>query len=253
MRLNGLRAKFLAGFLPMFIGSFIVFFVISYYLSSNALFQNAERLSQEVGTSTALQIEKTFQQKEMLVEGLSHNQGIIHGDREQRTKILAEMMGQYSGFAMLAYSDVSGHAFSDKGKDMDRTTRDYIKAVRETKKPFMTGPSVSGTSGKLITVIAYPVLDNGQLAGIVYGTIELEDISKIAGSIKYMDTGRVYIADQAGLVIAYEQQPDDVGKLDISKETSSRTIDKSLVDAYAKAVQEDKQISAEYKGRTART
>ena len=248
MNLNSLRAKFLAGFLPMFVGSFIVFFAISYYLASQAMFRDAERLSQEVGTSAALQIEKTFQQKEMVVEGIANNQGIIHGDREQRTRILADMMKKYSGFAMLAYSDASGHAYSDTGKDMDRTTRDYIKAVRETKKPFMTGPSVSGTSGKLITVIAYPVLDNGQLAGIVYGTIELDEISEIAGSIKYMDTGRVYVADRDGLVIAYKQQPDDVGKLDISKETSSRTIDKSLVDGYAKAVQDDKQTSTEYTG-----
>lgn len=184
----------------------------------------------------------------MVVEGIAQNQGIIHGDREQRMKILSDLKQKYDGFAMLAYSDVSGHAFSDKGVDMDRTTRDYIKAVRETKKPFMTGPSVSGTSGKLITIIAYPVLDNGQLTGIVYGTIELDNISEIVGGIKYMDTGRVYIADQGGLVIAYAQQPDDVGKLDISKETSSRTIDKTLVDGYAKVIQEDKQISTNYTG-----
>ena len=76
-------------------------------------------------------------------------------------------------FAMFAFSDVDGHAFSDKGVDMDRTTRGYIKQVRETKQPCITGPSVSGTSGKLITVIAYPVLDEQeQLVGIVYGTMD---------------------------------------------------------------------------------
>ncbi len=77
---------------------------------------------------------------------------------------------------------------------MDRSSRDYIKQVRETKKPVMTGPSVSGTSGKLITIIAYPVLDGNELKGIVYGTIELDEISEIAGRIKYMETGRVFIA-----------------------------------------------------------
>ncbi|SFI07317.1 methyl-accepting chemotaxis sensory transducer with Cache sensor [Selenomonas ruminantium] len=247
MKLNSLRTKFLAGFLPLFLGSFIVFFAISYYMSSQALFRNADTISQEIGKSTALEIEKTFQKKEMLVSELAHNHGIINGDRAQRTKILADSKARSEGFAMLAFSDVNGKAYSEKGKDMDRSSRDYIKQVRETKKPVMTGPSVSGTSGKLITIIAYPVLDGNELKGIVYGTIELDEISEIAGRIKYMETGRVFIADQDGLVIAYAQQPDDVGKLDLSKETSNKTIDKALVDGFTNAVSQDKQIPASYR------
>ena len=245
MKLNSLRTKFLAGFLPLFLGSFIVFFAISYYMSSQALFRNADTISQEIGKSTALEIEKMFQKKEMLVSELAHNHGIIYGDRAQRMKILADSKARSEGFAMLAYSDVNGQAYSETGKDMDRSSRDYIKKVRETKKPVMTGPSVSGSSGKLITIIAYPVLDGNELTGIVYGTIELDEISEIAGRIKYMETGRVFIADQDGLVIAYAQQPDDVGKLDLSKETSNKTIDKALVDGFANAVSQDKQIPVE--------
>lgn len=247
MKLNSLRTKFLAGFLPMFVGSFFVFLAISDYMSSNVMFESADMISREIGKSTALQIEKKYLEKEMVIEGLAMNQGIISGDREQRMKIMANLKSRSAGFAMLAYSDVNGNAYSETGKDMDRSSRDYIKKVRETKKPYMTGPSVSGTTGKLITIMAYPVLDNGNLVGIVYGTIELEEISEIAGNIKYMETGHVYIADQEGLVIAYAQQPDDVGKLDISKETSSKTIDKALVDGYNKAIKEDKQVVTEYR------
>jgi methyl-accepting chemotaxis protein len=247
MKLNSLRVKFLAGFLSLFLGSFIVFFAVSYYLSSQALYRDADTISEGIGRSTALEIEKNYQAKGLAIEGLAHNQAIVNGDRTARVQALKEAKSRLGGFAMLAYSDLNGQAYSESGKDMDRASRDYIKAVRETKKPFMTGPSVSGTSGKLITIMAYPVLDNGTLTGIVYGTIELEDISELVGNIKYMETGRVYIADQEGLVLAYAQQPDDVGQLDLSKETSNKTIDKALVEGYKKAIQEDKQISTEYK------
>ncbi len=97
MKLNSLRTKFLAGFLPLFLGSFIVFFAISYYMSSQALFRNADMISQEIGKSTALEIEKTFQKKEMLVSELAHNHGIINGDRAQRTKILADSKARSEG------------------------------------------------------------------------------------------------------------------------------------------------------------
>lgn len=247
MKLNSLRVKFLAVFLTLFLGSFIVFFAVSYYMSSRALYNDADEISKEVGRSTALKIEKLYQAKEMTMEDLAHNPAIISGDRTARIQALAEAKSRTKGFAMVAYSDVNGKAYSETGMDMDRTSRDYIKAVRETKKPFMTGPSVSGTSGKLITIIAYPVLDNGELTGIIYGTIELEDISSLVGGIKYMETGHVYIADKDGLVIAYAQQPDDVGQLDLSKETSNKTIDKALVGAYQQAIQEDQQVTTAYK------
>ena len=66
VKLNSLRAKSLAGFLPLFIGSFVVFFAISYYMSSQALFKNADQISQEIGKSTALQIENNYQKKEIV-------------------------------------------------------------------------------------------------------------------------------------------------------------------------------------------
>ena len=202
MNFNSLRFKFLAGFIPLFVGSFAVFFAISYYMSSSALTRNTDLLAQEIGKSTSEQLEKLYQQRALTVE-------------------LADTLAKRKNFTMLAYSDPEGHAISDKNKDMDRTTRDYIKQVRETKKPVMTGPSVSGTSGKLITILAYPVLENGQLTGIVYGTVELDDLNELVGKIKYMDSGRVYLADQDGLCIAYAQLPEEVGKMDLTKEVSS--------------------------------
>ena len=247
MNFNSLRFKFLAGFIPLFVGSFAVFFAISYYMSSSALLRNTDLLAQEIGTSTAEHLGKLYQERELTVEMLAEHPTIKNGTREERVKLLADTMAKrQQNFTMLAYADPEGHAVSDKNKDMDRSTREYIKQVRETKKPVMTGPSVSGSNGKLITIMAYPVLDNGQLTGIVYGTIELDEITKIVGDIKYMENGRVYIADQDGICIAYAQLPEEVGKMDLSKEVSSKKLDMALVNGFTSAVQQDKQISTEY-------
>ncbi|MBQ1622702.1 MAG: PDC sensor domain-containing protein, partial [Selenomonas sp.] len=185
MQFNSLKTKFLVALLPLFIGSFIVFFAVSYYMSSSALKSDADDMAKRTGQVAALQIEEKFQRSVMTVKGLVHNKAIIHGDRVQREAALASMKEKEGeDFAMFAFSDVDGHAFSDKGIDMDRTSRGYIKQVRETKQPCITGPSVSGTSGKLITIIAYPVLDEQeQLVGIVYGTIELDSINSLVGDI----------------------------------------------------------------------
>ena len=249
MKVNSLKTKFLLTFLPLFLGSFIVFFAISYYMSSQALIRDADTISANVGRSAAMDIEKVFQKHTMEIEDLSHDSALIGASKEQIVAELAKYKASASkDFAMFAYATVDGQAVSDQGKDMDRSTRDYIKAVRETKKPYMTGPSVSGSTGKLITIIAYPVLDNSnQLAGIVYGTIELDSISDIVGGIQYMETGRVYIADQDGITIAYAQQPEDVGKMDLTQtETNGKTIDQKLVDAFKQAASTHEQVRTEY-------
>ena len=250
MQFNSLKTKFLVALLPLFIGSFIVFFAVSYYMSSSALKSDADDMAKRTGQVAALQIEEKFQRSVMTVKGLVHNKAIIHGDRVQREAALAAMKEKEGGdFAMFAFSDVDGHAFSDKGVDMDRTTRGYIKQVRETKQPCITGPSVSGTSGKLITIIAYPVLDEQeQLVGIVYGTIELDSINSLVGDIKFFDTGRVYVADEDGLTVAYAQQPEDIGKMDLTQtETNGKTIDQKLVDGFKEAAGSKQQVVTQYR------
>ena len=250
MQFNSLKTKFLAALLPLFIGSFIVFFAVSYYMSSSALKSDADDMAKRTGQVAALQIEEKFQRSVMTVKGLVHNRAIIHGDRAQREAALAAMKEKEGeDFAMFAFSDVDGHAFSDKGVDMDRTSRGYIKQVRETKQPCITGPSVSGTSGKLITIIAYPVLDEQeQLVGIVYGTIELDSINSLVGDIKFFDTGRVYVADEDGLTVAYAQQPEDIGKMDLTQtETNGKTIDQKLVDGFKEAAGSKQQVVTQYR------
>ena len=250
MQFNSLKTKFLVALLPLFIGSFIVFFAVSYYMSSSALKSDADDMAKRTGQVAALQIEEKFQRSVMTVKGLVHNKAIIHGDRVQREAALAAMKEKEGeDFAMFAFSDVDGHAFSDKGVDMDRTSRGYIKQVRETKQPCITGPSVSGTSGKLITIIAYPVLDEQeQLVGIVYGTIELDSINSLVGDIKFFDTGRVYVADEDGLVVAYAQQPEDIGKMDLTQtETNGKTIDQKLVDGFREAAGSKQQVVTQYR------
>lgn len=97
---------------------------------------------------------------------------------------------------------------------------------------IMTGPSVSGTTGKLISVMAYPILENGA----VYGTVELDSLLELVGAFKYMETGYVYVADQSGLCIGYKQMPDAVGKLDLFKTNAEQPLDQRLVDGFNEAV-----------------
>lgn len=155
---SSIRAKFLAILLPLFLVSFIVLSGISYYVSNNALIDDADRIARRTGGMAGEYLDKVMTEKSIRLEELADHPAMRGNDRAAKIAALAAMKGRTQGFDMVAYVDLAGKAVSDQGVDMDRGSRDYFKQVVSTGKPTMTGPSVSGTTGKLITIMAYPVM-----------------------------------------------------------------------------------------------
>ena len=238
MQFNHIATKFLVVLLPLFFVSFLALSGISYFTARGLLLEDAGENAELIGRNTVLKLANEVERKADLLDGLSRNPLILHGTREERMAALQATKSQMESFAMVAFSTPEGQAYSEQGQDMDRSSRDYIKKVRETKKPYFAAPSVSGTTGKLICVMAYPVLDGGELTGIVYGTIKLDSLTEIVGAVKFLETGYAYVADETGIVVVRHDRPEDVGKLDLSKEDQGegRILDANLVQGFKETV-----------------
>ena len=221
MQIKHIATKFLVVLLPLFLVSFIILSAIGYYTARGQLLESVSENAELVRQMTAVKLTNDVERKADLLDGLSRSPVIAHGTREERINALQALKTQMPSFAMVAFSTPEGQAYSDTGQDMDRSSRDYIKKVRETKQPFFAPPSVSGTTGKLICVLAYPVLEGGELVGIVYGTMQLDSLTEIVGDVKLLDTGYAFVADESGIVVARHDRPDDVGKLNLSKKDGS--------------------------------
>ncbi len=247
---KSIRTKFLATFLPLFLLSFIIFSAISYYLSNKELVANADTIARALSGQAAQELEKLMGEKSVRLEELAGNPNIRTGDRAARIAACAAVKGRTQDFDMVAYVDLKGHAVSDQGVDMERGDRDYFKAVVSNGKPFMTGPSISGTTGKLITVMAFPVKDDGgKVTGAVFGTVSLASLSDIVGELQYMETGYVYVIDQDGICIGYKQLPEAVGKLDLTRSDAEQPLDPRLVDSFKHASHSNTLLSTYYKTR----
>ena len=245
---SSIRAKFLAILLPLFLVSFIVLSGISYKVSNDALVDDADKIARRTAGEAGEYLDKVMTEKSIRLEELADHPAMRTGDRNAKIAACAAMRARTQGFDMVAYADLSGKAVSDKGVDMDRGSRDYFKSVVATGKPFMTGPSVSGTTGKLITIMCYPVMTDGKVSGVVYGTVSLAELSELVGSFEYMETGYVYVIDEGGVCIAYKQLPDAVGKLNLA-ENGDQGLDQRLIDGFKAALGAKDPISTYYKTR----
>ena len=240
---KSIKTRFLLILLPLFLLSFIVFSAVSYYLCNSTLVENADTNAKAISEQAALSLEKDIQEKAIRLEELSRNPAIVNGDHAAKLQALKDLHDNSKGFAMIGFIDPSGKAFNQTDTVMERGSREYFK-TSIAGNPFMTGPSVSGTTGKLITIISYPVKSNGQIIGVVYGTVLLDTLSDMVGEFKYMDTGYVYVVDEGGICIAYKQNPEAVGKLDLTKSESG--LDQRLVDGFKEVIAGDKQYSNYY-------
>ena len=249
MQFNRIATKFLVVLLPLFFVSFLALSGISYFTARGLLLEDAGENAELIGRNTVLKLANEVERKADLLDGLSRNPLILHGTREERMAALQATKSQMESFAMVAFSTPEGQAYSDQGQDMDRSSRDYIKKVRETKKPYFAAPSISGTTGKLICVMAYPVLDGGELTGIVYGTIKLDSLMEIVGAVKFLETGYAYVADETGIVVVRHDRPEDVGKLDLSKEDQGegRILDANLVQGFKETVTSGEEHTVQYR------
>ncbi len=244
--MGSIKTKFLIVLLPLFLISFAAFSIISYRLCNSALIEDADENARAIGQQAALSLEKYINDKSIRMEALSINPAIVDGDHAAKLLALQAAKNQSADLAMTAFIDTTGKGFSHKDEAVDRSSRDYFKQVMSTGEPCMTGTMISGTTNQLITLFAYPVKSNGALTGLIYGTVNLGTLSDIVGAFKFMGTGYVYIVDEDGLCIGYKQQPDYVGKVNLTKPDGNIKLDQRLIDGFNEAIQSDQQCSEYY-------
>ncbi len=245
--MSGIKLKFLLVLLPLFLVSFVIFSTISYNLCNDALVEDADTNARAVGHQAALSVEKYILEKTVRMQDLSMNAALVKGDHAAKLQALLDAKNQSKDLAMTAFIEPDGKGFSHKDEKVDRGGRDYFKYVMSTGNSCMTGTMISGTTQQLITLFAYPVKDNGNLLGLIYGTVNLGTLTEMVGEFKFMDTGYVYIVDEDGICIAHKQHPEYVGKVNLLENNGEIQFDQRLIDGFKEVIASDKQYSTHYK------
>ena len=246
MQFKSIRTKFLVSVLPVMLIGFLIFFGVSYKMASNMLVENANTIGQGVGKQAALEVRRIFETNEVHLETLARSSAILHGDDAARLAKLQEVKQDTDVFSNISYLDVNGIGFDSDGSVLDRSDRDYFKKAVQTKKVVVSEPVISAITGKVVTVIAVPVLENGTLTGIVTGTVGLSRFDETLSKMATYRTGQLVVMDETGFVIIHPNEPAQIGKLDFSKEVSSVKISTSLVDAFKSVIDKDAPALAHY-------
>ena len=246
MQFKSIRTKFLVSILPVMLIGFFVFFGVSYKMASNMLVADADMIGKGVGKQAALEVRRIFETNEVHLEVAARSDAIRHGDDAAKMARMQEIKQDTDVFSNIFYLGVDGIGFDADGSALDRSERDYFKKAVQTQKTVISEPVISAISGKVVTIIAVPVMENGVLTGIVAGAVGLDNFNDTLSKMATYRTGQLVVMDETGLVIIHPNEPAQVGKLDFSKEVSSVKISTSLVDAFKSVIDKDEPVLAHY-------
>jgi methyl-accepting chemotaxis protein len=157
--------------------------------------------------------QKAGQQLGVLLDGYIHELKLLSRNRAFQNNdwnliktefdYLADKMNP--DFEMLFYADINGDTYTTNKTQTNIKDMGYFIDIFVKGKDYsISDPIISRATGAKIFVIAVAVYnENKEKVGIVAATITLNKLSEIANSIKFGESGYVFIFDSAGTIIAH--------------------------------------------------
>jgi len=253
VKFQNVKTKFLIFLLPLFILSFLVLSTVSYYFANKTLNESVDETIRAMGKESSMQVHEGISERIIRLEELATD-GVLRSGSEQAKVAYLSASQKRLGFDSMYYSDLKGDCIRADGKKFNRADREYFKKVIETKKPYVPEPVVSADTGKLILVLTAPAFENGQLVGMMMGSITLEKLSKVLDGVKFRESGYGYIVKSQGKVIANNKEPEFINKLDLTEKTinpelktSMTELDERLMKSFKQVVETGEAVSCYYK------
>lgn len=253
MKFKNIQTRLLLALLPLIFIVLVILSGASYYIAERALEKSVNETAMAVSSDYGNRIKSEMQDVMIRLDDLSRVPAIrTGGDKVQAVAAMAETQ-QIVGFETVLFIAPDGSAIRGDGTSGQYGDREYFKKVMSTQKAYVSEMLVSKATGKISVVLATPVMNNGQLVGVIGGTYSLEKMTELIRDMKFLESGYGNIVDNNGVLLAHPKRPDTIGKLNISQKKvnpelklQQDEIDDNLINLFAAAVQSGKPTRGVY-------
>jgi methyl-accepting chemotaxis protein len=254
MKIKNIQTRLLLILLPLILMVLGVLAGVSYYLSQQSLAKSIDQTAMAVGTDYSQRVQGDMELMISQLGDLASIQRIRLGtDKAQIVEAMTEAQKRLGTFDAITFVFLDGSGISSTGTTASFADRDYVKKVMATNKAAVSDPLVSKVTGKLAVALAVPVMNNGQLTGVLVGTFSMERLTAMIKDLNFLETGYGQISDDSGMIIAHPKRPDIVGKLNLLEKKinpelnlGQTEIDDRLISLFKTAAQSGKQSRGVY-------
>lgn len=200
--MKSIQVKLTAIILAIFLVSLGALGGLNYWKAREIVTQNITGDLQKQAVNSAQDVSDWLEARkgEMAVIALAP---MVHsGNAEGIVPFLRNIAQANKLYDALGYVQPNGQAFNSSGVTLDVSDREYFRKAMNGEVNI-SDPVVSKTSGHIIAMVAIPVKVDGKVSGVVYGSIDMEGLSKKILSIKVGQTGYALVAQKDGLTIIH--------------------------------------------------
>jgi len=245
----------------MLIGGLILFFSLgilawgSYYYSSSFLSKSVDETVISIGSDYSHRVQGQVGDVTTKLEELASIQQTRNTtDPNGQQQAMAESLKRIDELDMITFIYLDGTAIRASGeKSKGYSDREYFKKVQSTRQSYVSEILVSRSTGKLSAIIAVPVIDKGELKGIITGTYLLEKVSALVKDVKFKETGYGFLTDGKGMIIADGKRPEIISKINLTEkkinpelQSPTKELDDRLMTLYKTSVESGKEVSGTY-------
>ncbi|WP_300525693.1 methyl-accepting chemotaxis protein [Aminiphilus sp.] len=237
-----LRGRLIGTFLILSLSALGILGYIAVARSRQALMDAAKKEGLALADTAAVKTDSLVRQLQALLESQAQRLEIKGMNWELQKAVLTEAT-KGAGFLDVFIIDLQGKGRSISNKTGDYANRAYFRNVLETKRPYVSEPLISQSTGQSIVAFAVPVFGFGEdPVGVLMATMRTEDLTVLAASMTWGRTGYAFIADREGIVTAHPNK-EFIGKLDVSK--AGDIVPQALAEGVQKALKGESNL-AEY-------
>lgn len=237
-RTNSIRTKLIAALISICLIPMTIIGVASYLKATSILSNKLKVTSEQTLTEINNGLNGYFNVMENQVVMMSNNYGFINVDEGENIKHVNELLKNVkesdSDIFSTYYGTESGkftiYPIQEMEAGYNHKERSWYKQAMANKdKTIITLPFKSATTGKNVVSIAKTVSKAGKVIGVVAMNISLETLSNTIAKSKVGISGYVFMADEAGNVIAHPDNDligtDGAAKLSFWEETKVKDSD----------------------------
>lgn len=201
--MKSLKLKILLPILAIVIVGLLVVSVSSYLIARNVVVNDMEEITSGKAQTIENFVEGKLEKWKAQVEILATTDMVRNFDYEKFQEYIEARNEMFMEYEMFFIADTAGMYKATTGSQGDISDRDYFP--KAMKGEFtISEPVMSKATGKPVIIIAAPVKNaNGNVVGMVAGTVELTGLSDMVSSEKFGRTGYAYMVAEDGLVMAH--------------------------------------------------
>ncbi len=177
--------------------------VMVYTFSKDIIINHVETIAEEKVEKLVVNVENKFEQWKEEIEIIASFHPSQNFDYDVIFKYVEDYRKFFNEYEVVLISDMNGNYKSTNGVSGNIYDRDYFHKTLEGQT-VISEPKISKSTGNPIIIVSAPIRDNqGNINGVVAGTINLSVITDVINDEKFGNYGYAYMFDSHGKIVSH--------------------------------------------------